>query len=263
MDSISRDYEVYKEFEINYDLIEKYMTELLLSNKKLLNSNITEFIDNTELFSNQVTDIMSTFYKNYNVESISLDDKADIFIYCKENKRDEILYKDIIKDFSTLIKNLNDIKNENIIKNENNAMEITEKTYIYKLFDILKVKFSNNFQKLFNNKDNFTIGKTLGIFGYFFKKIFEDIKNDMDLDTDGLSKESKEKIDNYNENGKSHPIKKKDFAVAIRLFAIFVLYLEEDKENKIKLNNNNIVNYLKPKDLWDRDVYEDEYFKRI
>ena len=262
LDSISRDYEVYKEFEINYDLIEKYMTELLLSNKKLLNSNITEFIDNTELFSNQVTDIMSTFYKNYNVESISLDDKADIFIYCKENKRDEILYKDIIKDFSTLIKNLNDIKNENIIKNENNAMEITEKTYIYKLFDILKVKFSNNFQKLFNNKDNFTIGKTLGIFGYFFKKIFKDIKNDMDLDTDGLSKESKEKIDNYNENGKSHPIKKKDFAVAIRLFAIFVLYLEEDKENKIKLNNNNIVNYLKPKDLWDRDVYEDEYFKK-
>ncbi len=51
-------------------------------------------------------------------------------------------------------------------------MEITEKIYIYKLFDILKDKFSNNLQKLFNNKDNFTIRKTLGIFGYFFKKIF-------------------------------------------------------------------------------------------
>ena len=33
LDSISREYELYKEFEINYDLIEKYMTELLLSNK--------------------------------------------------------------------------------------------------------------------------------------------------------------------------------------------------------------------------------------
>ena len=65
----------------------------------------------------------------------------------------------------------------------------------------------------------------------------------MDLDTYGLSEESKEKIDNYNENEKSHPIKKKDFTVAIRLFAIFVLYFEEDKENKIKLNNNNIINY--------------------
>ena len=256
LDSISRDYEVYKEFVINYDLIEKYMTELLLSNKKLLTSNITEFIDNTELFSNQVTDIMSTFYKKYNVESISLEDKADIFIYCEENQNDDSLYKNIIKDFSTLIKYLNDIKNEN------NTMEITEKTYIYKLIDILKDKFSINFQKLFSNKDNFTVGKTLGIFGYLFKKIFENIKNDMDLDTNGLSKESKEKIDNYNEKEKCHPIKKRDFAAAIRLFATFVLYLEDDKENKIKLNNNNIVNYLKPEDLWDKDVFSDEYFKK-
>ena len=33
----------------------------------------------------------------------------------------------------------------------------------------------------------------------------------MDLDSDGLSEESKEKIDNYNENEKSQPIKKKGF----------------------------------------------------
>ena len=84
---------------------------------------------------------MSTFYKKYNVESISLEDKADIFIYCEENQNDDSLYKNIIKDFSTLIKYLNDIKNEN------NTMEITEKTYIYKLIDILKDKFSINFQK--------------------------------------------------------------------------------------------------------------------
>ena len=262
LDSLSRDYEIYKEFEINYDLIEKYMTELLLSNKKLLNSNITEFIDNTELFSNQVTDIMSTFYKNYIVEKISLDDKVDIFIYCKENKGDELLYKEIIKDFTNLINYLNDIKKDDNIKNENDVKEITEKTYIYKLFDKLKDRFSVNFIKLFDKKDNFTIGKTLGIFGYLFKKIFEDIKNDLDYDTDGdgLSQESKEKIDNYDE--KSHPIKKKDFAEAIILFTILVLYLEEDKEQKIKLNNNNIVNYLKSKDLWDKDVYNDENFNK-
>ena len=262
LDSLSRDYEIYKEFEINYDLIEKYMTELLLSNKKLLNSNITEFIDNTELFSNQVTDIMSTFYKNYIVENISLDDKVDIFIYCKENKGDELLYKEIIKDFTNLINYLNDIKKDDNIKNENDVKEITEKTYIYKLFDKLKDRFSVNFIKLFDKKDNFTIGKTLGIFGYLFKKIFEDIKSDIDYDTDGdgLSQESKEKIDNYDE--KSHPIKKKDFAEAIILFTILVLYLEEDKEQKIKLNNNNIVNYLKSKDLWDKDVYNDENFNK-
>ena len=50
LDSETINYESYKEFEINYDLIEEYMTDLLLKNKKLLNDDINSFSYNNEKF---------------------------------------------------------------------------------------------------------------------------------------------------------------------------------------------------------------------
>ena len=79
---------------------------------------------------------------------------------------------------------------------------------------------------------------------------------------ENLDKESEKKVDNYSE--KDHPIKKENFACAIRLFTTLVLFLEkekEDKEKKIKNNRNNLVNYLKAPDLW-RDIYDLPYFNK-
>ena len=39
-----------------------------------------------------------------------------------------------------------------------------------------------------------------------------------------------------------------------------VLFLEDDKENKIKLNRNNIINYLKAPDLWNKDIDDMQTF---
>ena len=50
LDSEARSIELYKEYEINYDLIEENMTELLLKNKKLLSDEINEFIYKNEVF---------------------------------------------------------------------------------------------------------------------------------------------------------------------------------------------------------------------
>ena len=50
LDSETFSYKSYKEFEINYDLIEEYMTDLLLKNKKLLNDDINSFSYNNEKF---------------------------------------------------------------------------------------------------------------------------------------------------------------------------------------------------------------------
>ena len=55
-------------------------------------------------------------------------------------------------------------------------------------------------------------------------------------------------------------ISKDDFESAISLFMILVLFREEDKENKIKYNHKNIVNYLKSPDLWDKNIYYDKRF---
>ena len=52
LDSETINYKFYKEFEINYDLIEDYMTDLLLKNKKLLNDDINGFNYNNEIFEN-------------------------------------------------------------------------------------------------------------------------------------------------------------------------------------------------------------------
>ena len=47
------------EYIINFDLIEKYMTDLLLKNKKLLNETINVFKYSNEVFTNQVTDVIT------------------------------------------------------------------------------------------------------------------------------------------------------------------------------------------------------------
>jgi hypothetical protein len=77
-----------------------------------------------------------------------------------------------------------------------------------------------------------------------------------------LNDESKKILNEYYQKSKTHLISKKDFACAIRLFITLVLFLEEDKENKLKNNRNNTLNYLKAPDLWSKEIYEDQNFNK-
>ena len=54
--------------------------------------------------------------------------------------------------------------------------------------------------------------------------------------------------------------KKGDIASAIRLFITLVLFREKekDKDDKIKFNEKNIVDYLKNKDLWKSSLYNNK-----
>ena len=61
----------------------------------------------------------------------------------------------------------------------------------------------------------------------------------------------------------NHLISKQDLAFALRLFMSLVLFPEEDKENKIKKNNNNVINYFKSADLWPKDKYINSDFDKI
>ena len=78
-----------------------------------------------------------------------------------------------------------------------------------------------------------------------YKNVIKDIINYQEK----LNEQSIEKINNY--FNKNRFINKAYFAYVIRLFIILVLYFEEDKENKIKNNCNNIMNYL-----WDKNNTE-------
>ena len=243
LDIVPINYKLYKEYVINYDYIEEMLTEFLLKNKKLLNDNITEFIYNNEVFSNQVTNIFTLLKEKYKTQ-MGIYDKVNIYKFCTGNKNQN-LYKNILNDFITLIKYLNSKGKENEIKAE---------AKIYEVINDIKDSISKDFIKLFEQQNELIIGKTPDIFDYYLKVISEDIIKEIKKCQSNLDKIAKEKIINYYKN--KHHISKQDLASAIRLFMTFVLFPEEQK-NKIKSNNNNIIKYLTSPDLWKKDIYSD------
>ena len=252
LDNYPNDYRIYKEYIINFDDIEDKMTDLLLKNKKLLNEDIHEFIYNNQIFNNQVTNVITLFKKRYNYKNIILNDKKLIYKFYTENKNNHQIFEKIINDFIQLIKFLNEIDKNN---------DINEETKISKVIDNLKSTTPNCLIKLFDNNDSLTIDKTTEIFEYFLKIIFNDIKSQIKrYQEQSLNIETEEKINNYYK--KDHLINKKDFSNAIRLFISLILYPEEDKENKIKSNNINIINYLRQSDLWGNDIYNNSKFHK-
>ena len=122
-----------------------------------------------------------------------------------------------------------------------------------------KDSFKNaNFVNMFQNNDSLTIDKTYEILEYYLKLIYEDIRKEMNKYQQKLDKKSKEEIKNI--YSKENNIDKRTLSHAIRLFITLVLFLEEDKEKKIKSNLNNVINYLKAVDLWDKNIYENQDF---
>ena len=252
LDSETRNYESYREYEIDYDLIEENMTDLLLKNKKLLKDDIYEFNYNNEIFSNEVTNIITSFKTRYNCKTTNISDKVAIYKFSIENKGNTQLYKNIINDFITLIKFLNNERKEG--NNKDNG--IKEDTKIYEVLDKIKGKISDNFMKIFENNNGFTINKACDIFEYYLKSIYEDVNKEIKCYQKNLDDKSIKLINDL--------INKKDIACALRLFITLVLFPEEDKENKIKSNLDNVVNYLNAPDLWNKDIYEDiDFYKNL
>ena len=254
----NNNYEFYNQYEIDFDYIEETMTDLLLKNKKLLNEDIIEFNYNNEIFSNEVNDLITSFNNYYKSKTISLDDKTIIYNFVFDYKNNKILYKNIINDFITLLNYLNDLKKQG---KEGNDFDISE-TKIYEVAYKSKYYFSEKFLSIFKDKNKLTVNKTSEIFGYYLKLIYKDIKDEIKNFQKELVykklKDKKYKLEEYYK--KQSLISKEDFSSAIRLFISLILFREEDKENKIKHNCKNIVNYLRAKDFWDKNVYNNDKF---
>ena len=235
------------------------MTDYLLKNKKLLNEDITTFIYNNEAFSNKLTNINTLFKLRYTYKDINLRDKVDVYKFSKENKNNINILKNVINDFITLLKFLNNKRKEgNNIEND-----ISEESKIYEVIDKIKDQFSPYFIKIFENNDGLTIDKTSSIFDFYLKLVYENaMKEIKDYQVD-LDDESIKVINEYyQQDQKKLLISKKDFSCALRLFITLILLPEEDKEKKIKSNRNNVVNYLKSSDLWKEDIYNSEDFNK-
>ena len=257
----------FNSFEINVFDIEENMTDLLLKNKKLINKDlIIEFSYNNEIFDNQVNDLITTFKKNYNITDISKDDKEHLFNCVKDHKENLEFYEIIINNLIILIEHLNDIKRE---EKDNN--DIKSDTIIYEVLTTIENSISPDFLKIFDKKNELNVSKIPEILNYFIKLIFKDIKED-------IKKYQEQQEQKQNKAGKDEDktilsqlntyfdkkdiiIGKDDLENAIRLFITLVLFREKDKENKIKLNQKNLIDYLKSPDLWDDKIYKNEKFK--
>ncbi len=172
----NKNYEIYNQYEIDFNSIEDRLTDLLLKNKKLLNDDIIQFSYNNELFTNEVSNVIITFKDNYNIEKLTMDDKEIIYKFYDSNESNKDLYKKIIDDFMTLIKYLVNNKEENVrISDINSKIEKNISTEFLDLFRDLK-----DDNKKDEKKKDLTVNKTTEIFEYFLKLIFGDIKDEIE-----------------------------------------------------------------------------------
>jgi len=270
----NNNYEKYNEYVINFDSIEERLTDLLLKNKKLLNEDIIEFSYNNELFTIEISNVLSTFKVNYNQENLTDDDKEIIYKFYDTFRENKDLYKKIILDFMTLLKYLSNNNEKNTSISDINAkIESNFTTEFLGIFKEEKEDDDDKGQK--SKKKDLTVNKTLAIFEYFLKFIFKEIKEDLsdyspefkDKKLEKKVKEELEKFFSYEEkeveeidnidNKNIKIINKDNLSVALKWFMTLVLFNEEDKENKIKGNKKNLFNYLNVADLWDKNIYEE------
>ena len=256
----TKNYKKYNSFEIDYKAIEENIFDQLLKNKKLINENlIIDFNFNYEIFDNQLNDSFTNFIEFYKTKDITKDDKEDINNYVKNNKGNLEKYREIIKDFISLINHLNDAKSDKQKKGKKAICDV-----ITNINDL-----SNDFIAIFEGKINLTVNKIFKLFIYYLELIFPDVKEEIYKyqKKDKNETESGEHIDAIsiiilNEYFQSETaiICKEDLENAIRLFVTLVLFRETDKENKIKLNRKNVFDYLKQPDFWKNEVYKNEKF---
>ena len=257
--AITNDYSTYNHFEINFDLIEDRMTELLLRNKKLFKNSIINFVyANEELvFDNK--DIITKFNNEYEIEKINIGDKKILYRFYQENKENENLFKTIFNDFIQLIIFLN--RNKKLIKEkQKNAIYIKDKSKIYETFEYIGTKVSESFKALFMEKDTLLISKVTDLFDYYRALIFNRIKLEIKNYQYEIEEEKKNLIENCFKD--QHLITKDVFKSAIRAFIVLFLNLEKDKENNVKRNQNNIINYFDIPDIWDKTVYNNNDFPK-
>ena len=109
---------------------------------------------------------------------------------------------------------------------------------------------------MFKENESLKVGKIYEIFQFFLKVISRDICNEIKYyqSEKGLNDDSKKIMEECFKKEKFQ-IKRKDLAYAVRIFISLILLPEQDKENKIKNNNNNVIGYLKAQDFWPKEIY--------
>ena len=245
-------------YQINFDEIEKNLTEILLKNKKLFNKNISKFLYKNEDISFENVDIINKFNKIYFYEELILDDKFIIYDYYLDNKENINILKKIITDFKNLIIYL--IKRKNNNNDNNDEINLDEKSEIYDGFNIIENELNEkNFKNIFKDKD-IKISKLTNLFQFFLILIYPSINKELSEYEVEIPKDKLEQINEYFKD--NHIISMENLSYAIRMFSSSFLSEIKDKGKEIKSNSNNFVNYLDIPDIWEKNIYLKNEFKQ-
>ena len=162
----------------------------------------------------------------------------------------------------SLIEYLNNLKK---IKQDNDN-NIKAKTKIVEILKNIDFDVSNEFLTIFDETSELILNKIFKIFNYYLLMILPEIKGEIRNYQEITEFEIGNKLENnlspkLNEYFQKQPIiNREDLEDTIRLFITLVLFREKDKENKIKLNRKNIIDYLKQSDLWNSEIFKNEKF---
>ena len=165
-----QNYENYNDFIIFLDVSEEEITDLLLSNKRLLNCDLIGFKCKNEEFSHKINDLITNFESIYNIKNLDESDQIIIYDFIINNKGNDALYKKVINNFFILLEHLYKIKkreNEKVKIDENN-----ENIKIYEIFGDLK-GILEEFKDTFKGKNDSTTIKISKINDYYLKLIFK------------------------------------------------------------------------------------------
>lgn len=250
--AINNEKDSINQYEKNYEQIERDMTDLLLKDKKLFKEDIIKFIYKNEDLNFENIDIITKFNEIYSDEKeLLLEDKFILYDFYKDNKDFNII-KNTINDFKTLIIYL--IKYDK--KNNEEENRFNDGTKILNICEILNKEISENFKKIFTNRD-ININKLSNLLEFFLILVYPTIKEEIFNYSIEIPEKKIENINNYfNQN---HLINKEDLAFTLRMFISSFLPEEKNKEERIKKNENNFINYLDNiPDIWKKSNYNNK-----
>ena len=239
---------IYNDYEINYDLLEKKMTDVFLRNKKLFSiDKISDFIYENN-FSYKDTDIIARFNELYIARPLEgKEEKISIHKFYENIIGNNKKIKEIITEFKILINYLIRQKEK-----ENGDNKELENLKISEFLKISKIKEEcKNLIEIFQYYQ-FTIDKTTSIFIYYLMVIFNSLSLNMNFEKYQIEiEEEKKKLINRHFNRNDIIIKKEDFVLSTRLFISLFLFNEENKEKEIRNNSKNIIDcYRNIPDIW-------------
>ena len=249
----------YNQFEVDLGMIEDEMTEILLRNKKLFNDDIINFVYSNEKLEFENKNIITQFIGLYKIEKINLRDKIILYKFYQDNKETNIdFFLTILNDFKQLIIFLNN--NKRLLNEDKKALLIKDDSSIIQALEKLN-KVSEVFKNLFKDKDSLTINKTTYLMEYYQDLIFAKIKNYLKEYQTELESEQKENIKACLENLTIIKDNEKKFKATVRAFISLFLIFEKNRDNNIRQNENNVINYFDIPDIWDSTISSLSNFK--